>query len=58
MAQVKDFEKLTIEKVDGKRKISIDGEPLDLSEVFSMQINIGTDSEISIETKSRKWLKW
>lgn len=58
MAQVKDFEKLTLEKVDGRRKISIDGEPLDLSEIVSMQINIGEDSHIIIETRSRKWLKW
>lgn len=54
----KDFEKITIEKIDGKRIITIDGEEIDLSDVTEFGIFLSEDLGIEIETVHKNTYRW
>lgn len=56
--KIKDFDKMTIEKIDGKRAITIDGERIDLSNVTDINISLSTDSCIAVEVTTKDLLKW
>lgn len=58
--EVKDLEKLTIEKIDGKRVITINGEKMDLSSAVGMDIKIhlSTEPYIELDTTERTILVW
>lgn len=55
---IKDFEKITIEKVDGKRTVTIDGEKLDLSNVTDINIFLSTEPCIELETTRKDLYRW
>lgn len=56
--EIKDFEKMTIEKIDGKRAITIDGERMDLSNVTSIKISMSVEECIAVEVATKDLLKW
>lgn len=56
--EIKDFEKITIEKVDGKRTITIDGEKMDLSRTIDINIHLSTEPYIELETTEKTLLRW
>lgn len=56
--EIKDFEKMTIEKVDGKRTITIDGEKMDLSSTIDINIHLSTEPYIELETTEKNLLRW
>lgn len=56
--EIKDFEKMTIEKVDGKRTITIDGEKMDLSNTIDINIHLSTEPYIELETTEKTLLRW
>ncbi len=56
--EVKNFEKMTIEKIDGKRVITIDGERMDLSNVTEINISLSINECIAMETTTKALLRW
>ena len=56
--EVKNFEKMTIEKIDGKRVITIDGERVDLSNVTEINISLSINECIAMETTTKALLRW
>lgn len=56
--EVKDFEKMTIEKIDGKRLITIDGKRVDLSNVTEINISLSINECIAMETTTKALLRW
>lgn len=56
--EIKDFEKMTIEKIDGKRVITIDGERMDLSNVTEINISLSVNECIAMETTTKSLLRW
>lgn len=56
--EVKDFEKMTIEKENGKRIITIDGEKMDLSNVTEINISLSVNECIAMETTTKALLRW
>lgn len=56
--EIKDFEKMTIEKIDGKRVVTIDGERMDLSNVTGINISLSVGQCIAIEIARKDLLKW
>lgn len=56
--EIKDLEKLTIEKIDGNRVITINGEKMDLSSTIDINIHLSTESYIELETTEKTLLRW
>lgn len=56
--EIKDFEKITIEKIDGKRAITVDGERMDLSNITDINISLSTEPYIELETVRKDLLRW
>ncbi len=55
---IKEFEKITIEKKDGKRTITIDGKEMDLSNITDVNISLSTEPYIELETVRKDLLRW
>lgn len=51
------LENITIETKDGKRAVSINGEPLELGHIFSMDISLEGNS-IAVTTTEKKYYEW
>lgn len=56
--EIKDFEKITIEKIDGKRAITVDGKRMDLSNITDINISLSTEPYIELETVRKDLLRW
>lgn len=56
--EIKEFEKITIEKKDGKKTVTIDGEEMNLSNITDINISLSTEPYIEIETVRKDLLRW
>lgn len=57
MAEIKKLEKITIEVKDGKRAVTVNDKPLNLSEITNLNISFERDT-VEIETKERTYFRW
>ena len=57
MEGIKKLEKIVIEIKDGKRAVTINGEPLDLNYILSMDISFEGDT-VAVKTTEKNYYGW